>query len=795
GEFTVAAWIHPLELRQAGIVCLGKYSWTHGWYFDMPNGEGVLRMETAGPNNQSNGTVASRPGTIQVNQWQHVAAVVRRGENQTRLFVNGFQVASGTIGAGELDNPRVDLHIGRIQDAQQFKGEIDDVRIFRRALDDAELQALLENGRAFVRPPPPEKPQTLRLVIDQQRFGHREFSGTLNQPAFVVVRLEQGPLNLQAHSSGQTPLDRVVLTELPASDDVARRFATFERRSPHIGVHLGLRRDCGSTLTQVGDAQTVTTNETRPYIFEGAISNYPSPDVEKDNVNYLAGVREIGVRSEYTDGRDMPRLLIRSIEFEGPFYDSWPPATHRRIFMESALPPESAEYAAEVIGAFAERAFRRPLTDAETAQLLHVFDESREAGNSFQQSVRDALLVVLTSPQFLLLIERSEGPQPELLDQYELASRLSYFLWNAPPDQQLLECARTGRLYEQLDQQTDRMIDDAQFSQFTDEFVPQWLSLEKLAVLEPDRNRFPELTRDVKQQLAQEPVHLFRYLVRQNRPVSELISADYIVANEVVAAYYHLGDQTEQGFDFVRIPHQRADLGGVLSQAGILAGLSNGREPNPVKRGAWVARKIVAEPPADPPPNVPQLGEDDRNLPLRQRLEQHRNQPGCAKCHSGIDPWGLPFEQYDAGGRFRNEPVAADSTLPDESEVHGVAELKRYLTEDRIDQVAFSVLKHLAIYASGRSLSYNEIEFLRREGVGFNSTDVRSAHGAGISAKSGIAPARSGNHAERNATPGRSGASPLLNDQLLRELPLRDHGYRMRDLIHFVVRSPIFLEK
>ncbi|MEZ5942522.1 MAG: DUF1592 domain-containing protein [Planctomycetaceae bacterium] len=742
GDFTVAAWIYPTELRQSGIFCLGKYSWTHGWYFDMPNNQGVLRIETVGPNNSPNGTVASRPGAIRANRWQHVAAVVRRGENETRLFVNGYQVATGTIGKEVLDNPKVSLHIGRIQDAQQFKGEIDEVYFYRRALDEAELQALLENGRPFVTPPPTEKPQRLQLFVGQEGSGQREFSGVLHSPAFAAMRLEQGPLSIQAAYPGSTPLDRLMLTPLPAEDEIAQRFAVFESRSPRVGVHLGLRRDCGSTLTQVGNAQRVDGREVQPYVFEGAISNYPSPDVEKDNVNYLAGIKEIGVRSEYTDGRDMPRLLIRSIEFEGPYYDTWPPSTHRQIFVDSPHPKDSAEYAHEVIKRFAQRAYRRPLTKLEEDQLTRVFDESRGDGNSFGQSVRDALLVVLTSPQFLMLIESSSGPEPEPLDQYELASKLSYFLWNAPPDEGLLECAADGRLYEELDEQTDRLIDDPRFSQFTNEFVPQWLNLEKLAVLEPDRSRFPELTRDVKQQLAQEPVSYVSHLVRENRPVSELISADYIIANEVVAAYYNLGEKTEQGFDFVCIPHQRNDLGGVLSHAGTLAGLSDGREPNPIKRGAWIARKIIAEPPADPPPNVPKLGEQNGNLSLRARLEHHRNQPGCAKCHSGIDPWGLPFQQYDAGGRFRREPVAADSTLPDQTEVNGVAELKRYLAEDRIDQVAFGMLKHLSIYASGRSLTYHEIELLRREGIA-----------------------------------------------------LRDDGYRMRDLIHFVVHSPVFLEK
>ena len=175
GEFTVSAWIRPTQLRQGGIVCLGKYSWTHGWYLDMPNNQGVLRIETANPDNAPNGTVQSRPGAIRVNQWQHVAAIVRRGENQTRLFINGFQVAKGTIAPTVLDNPKLDLHIGRIQDSKLFKGQIDGVRLYTRALGEAEIQALLAPGRAagIALKAPPEKPQDVTLYL-----GGREFMAT-----------------------------------------------------------------------------------------------------------------------------------------------------------------------------------------------------------------------------------------------------------------------------------------------------------------------------------------------------------------------------------------------------------------------------------------------------------------------------------------------------------------------------------------------------------------------------------------------------------------------------------------
>ncbi|MFM8394207.1 MAG: DUF1588 domain-containing protein, partial [Acidobacteriota bacterium] len=172
------------------------------------------------------------------------------------------------------------------------------------------------------------------------------------------------------------------------------------------------------------------------------------------------------------------------------------------------------------------------------------------------------------------------------------------------------------------------------------------------------------------------------------------------------------------------------------------AGLSDGRESNPVKRGAWMARKIVAEPPADPPPNVPALKESMQGLTLRQRLEQHRDVAACRSCHAKIDPWGVALEEFNAGGRLKTQPADARITLPDRTEVGGANDLKRYLANDRIDQVAFSFLKHLATYATGRSLTYNETSRLKKDA-----------------------------------------------------LSLKADGYRMKNMVRYVVNSPMFLEK
>ena len=560
--------------------------------------------------------------------------------------------------------------------------------------------------------------------------------------AILLVRLDAGPLRITASQSEKTTIRRVVLSRVSDDSVHEKSFLAFEKRSPLVGVHLGLRRDCGSTLNPVGKSQSVTSTEPAEFVFSGAIDDFPYPAVEKDNVNYLAGIREIGVRSEYTDGRPIPRLKIHSVEFEGPFYESWPPPTHRGIFIDSPDRDDKSTYAGEIIRSFMTRAWRRPVTDAEVTSVFSVWESSFSDSGSFQQSIRDALLVVLTSPQFLFLIENSAGPEAEDLSDWELASKLSYFLTNTAPNQELLDAAAAGTLKATLSEQTSRLLKGPRFDQFLHEFTSQWLSLDKFDVLEIDRRRYPLLTRDTRTQLRDEPVQFLRYLFDHNLSVANIVQSDFVVANDTVAKYYDLADRSESGLQFVAIRHESPKLGGLLSQAGILAGLSDGRESNPVKRGAWLARKIIAEPPEDPPPNVPQLKDDGTERTLRERLERHRNQEGCVKCHTEIDPWGIAFEQYDAAGRFKQEPADARSTLPDGTEVADLKALKTYLATDRIDQVAFSFLKHLCCYAVGRSLTYNELQWLKEEGK-----------------------------------------------------HLKSNGYRMQEMIQFVVQSELFLKK
>ena len=561
------------------------------------------------------------------------------------------------------------------------------------------------------------------LRIDNRRFANRiavdkSTETGLRRKAFMLIRLPRGKLTLSANIDDGLDLRKIEFKLCEESSAAAKRYAAFENRSPQLGVSLGLRRDCGSTLKPVGAPLSVSSSELRQFVFEAAIADFPSPFVETDNVNYLAGVREIGVRSEFTDGRDIPRLLIKSVEFEGPLYPQWPPDSHQRIFIDSPNKNTPQIYADEVIREFMVRAYRRPVLESEVKLVHQVWTNSFKEHGDFGRSIQDALLVVLTSPQFLCLIENSASPQAEDLDDYELASKLSYFLWDGPPDNRLLQRAASGELHQELDTEIERMLADARFEQFLQPFVSQWLSLDKFDVVEIDQKRYPQLTRDTRTQLRDEPIRFVGYLIEKNLPLSNLVRSEFVLVNDAVAHYYTLADRVENGFSFSAIEHRDPNLGGLLSQASILAGLSDGRESNPVKRGAWFARKIIADPPDDPPPNVPQLREAaGSELTLRERLEMHRNQEGCAKCHSGIDPWGVPFESFDAAGRFKPTPVDTRSTLPDGTEIRDLNGLKNYLATDRLERVAFSFMKHLAAYANGRTLSYNEVAFLEEEAL------------------------------------------------------------------------------
>jgi len=524
------------------------------------------------------------------------------------------------------------------------------------------------------------------------------------------IRFPAGNHQIAIDGPGAADVEAIYWRKIAPSSKPAKDFEAFEKYGPFVGVHVGLRRDCGSTLNPVGPAQRVESTDWQDMVFEGSIENFPSPDVEKDNVNYLAGIREIGIRSEFYDGRPAPRLCIAKISFEGPYLTQWPPPGHQQLAGSRSLESIDQIEIREQLGRLATRMFRRPATADEIDHLLSVYQQAKLGGATNGEAFRDAATVVLASPSAFFLHEASGSDAAESLSEWELASKLSYFLWNGPPDDPLLMLADKGQLAKQLDQQIDRLLADPRRDRFLQTFVRQWLQLEKLDLLSIDRKTFPEWTRDLKANLRQEPIAWIGHLLDQNLPASHLVDSPWVVANEVTAAFYKLPQRPSGGPNFEPILVDRSPLGGLLGQAGLMAALGDGRQSNPIKRGAWLARKLVDRPPDDPPPNVPKLPDGDISKEtFLEKLDRHRNQPGCAACHQKIDPWGIPLQNYNASGVFVDLPSSeTTSQLADGTEITNALELKKHLAGELADQVAWSFARHLACYAIGRDLTYGE---------------------------------------------------------------------------------------
>jgi hypothetical protein len=559
---------------------------------------------------------------------------------------------------------------------------------------------------------------------------------------FALLRLEPGMHETDVPTGNRATLESLALHRLDPENPLAQRFRAYEARSPYLGVHLGFRRDCGSSLSPVGQPQLVTSAEPQTYSFIAAIRDFPTPALAKANPNYLAGMREIAVRSEFVDDADMPRLAIHSIEFEGPYYETWPPKTHTDILDPNDTTPNTRQHAELVLERFLSRAWRRPPTARDQQFALGIYDRARSELGAFRPAIEEALLAILTSPEFLLLVEESASPAAEPLSDFELASKLSYFFTGSAPSADLRARADAGTLRDDLDATIHALIDDPGFDTAIEEFVYQWLQLDKYEVVEINRKKHKALRRHERLQLRREPIEFVQHLVHADLPLANLVQSDILVVNDAVATYYGITNRDSTGLAFAPVTHSDPDRGGLLSMTAILAGLSDGTESNPVKRGAWLARKIIAEPPADPPPNVPDLDATPADgLTLRQQLELHRDTEGCKKCHEGIDPWGIPFESMSAIGlpQTHSDPR---STLPDGTEVADLNALKSYLATDYLDQVAYSFMLHLASYAIGRSLTYSESEELKTQA-----------------------------------------------------LSLRSDGYRMRSVIHFVATRDFFLMK
>ena len=409
-------------------------------------------------------------------------------------------------------------------------------------------------------------------------------------------------------------------------------------------------------------------------------------------------------------------LVIDYLEIIAPALDQWPPASHTRIFHEGRTEDEKA-YACEVLSRFMERAWRRPVSEAEVSQKLALFSKLRPQCEDFQEAMVEVLASVISSPKYLYLVrDGKEGKGASRLSDFELATRLSFFLWSSQPDEELMGLAKQGKLSDAkvLQEQTKRLLSDPKSQRFARHFTRQWLGMEELDFLKFDSNAYGNVDPLLVESMKQEPVALFAEMLRHNRPVMDFLHSDYALVNARLAGHYGLpevfGDQMRK----VKLSPEMK-RGGLLGQAGLLAMNSNGKDSNPLKRGIWMLENLLNDPPPPPPPAVPEIDLADPKilkLTLKQRMEDHRDDPACFSCHSKIDPWGIAFENFDALGQWRDQiggkPVDAASVLFNKDELHGMKGLKDYLLANRQDQFARAMAHKMAGYALGRPLTFGD---------------------------------------------------------------------------------------
>jgi hypothetical protein len=444
----------------------------------------------------------------------------------------------------------------------------------------------------------------------------------------------------------------------------------------------------------------------------------PARDFPADDVGY--GFDNIG------DVLSLPPLLMEKYLsaaediVAGVFKD---PKLRDRILTRK---PGEKGAAQQILQAFATRAYRRPAGADEVRRLLGFVKAAQDNRDGPEVGIRNAVTAVLVSPHFLFRVELDRGGTDGAstpVNEWELASRLSYFLWSSMPDEELFRHAREKTLRNPgvLEGQVRRMLKDAKSQALADNFAAQWLQTRSLENFAPDPTAFPGFDEGLRRAMMRETELFFLHIVRENRSILEFLDADYTFADRRLALFYDLDGVIDmRRGEFRKVSLAGTQRGGVLTQASVLAVTSNPTRTSPVKRGKFILDNILGTPPPPPPPDVEQLKEDGGELKgtLRQRMEQHRANPTCASCHQRMDPLGFGFENFNAIGAWRTEesksPIDPSGVLPDGASFKGPAELRRVLLKKK-DQFARCLTEKMFTYALGRGVERSDRCFV--EGI------------------------------------------------------------------------------
>lgn len=441
-----------------------------------------------------------------------------------------------------------------------------------------------------------------------------------------------------------------------------------------------------------------------------------------------------------------PRLLVDWIEIEGPVVDDWPLASHQRILFPSDARDDERKYAHEILARFMRRAWRRPISAAEIDRKLALFDRTRSSSANFEEAIKLPLIAVLSSPHFLYLLEPEPAAAPGIdrprraLNDYDLATRLSYFLWSSMPDEELFGLASQGRLAEEsvLIAQADRLLKDPKCRAFAQDFGGQWLGLRRVGANPPSPDLFRRYDAHLQESMVRESEGFVAEVLRRDLDVLSFLKSDFVTINERLARFYGIAGVRGDEIRRVAVP-PGIQRGGLITQGSVLTITSNGTRTSPVLRGKWILDNLLDDPPPPPPPNAGEIAQQVPGLDkvtVRERLEIHRKVSACAACHQKIDPLGFALENFRADGSWAaqeangwhgyiepSDPsIDARALLPDGSGIDGVAELQQALLA-REEQFLRCLTKKLATYALARPMLESDrawlnemVENMRRNG-------------------------------------------------------------------------------
>jgi mono/diheme cytochrome c family protein len=502
------------------------------------------------------------------------------------------------------------------------------------------------------------------------------------------------------------PLDGeyLIRVKTPANVDIGAPAQFYEMRMP---VKAGLRR-VGVTFPR-----------------EGAKIEPALPGIRRAGPPVMAAMAppQTIPLDLWLDGARIKRFEVSDttpievVTVSGPFNATGrgeTPSRARIFICRPTREKEESACAKQILATLARRAFRRPASDADLSPLLAFYERGRRE-RDFDYGVQSAIEAMLVSPDFLFRVERDpKAAAPGAvyrLNDFELASRLSFFLWSSIPDDELLNLAEQGKLKNSLvlQRQTRRMLDDPRSQSFVSNFGGQWLHLRNLETVTPDPDIFPNFDEGLRQAFRRETELFFESVLRENRSVFDLLDGNYTFLNQRLAEHY--GVRGVYGSQFRRVALSDPNRSGLLGQGSILTVTSYPNRTSVVQRGKWILENLLGAPPPPPPPDVPDLkprGKDGRLLSMREQMDAHRANPICASCHARMDPIGFALENYDAVGRWRAKDagavIDASGKLPDGTKFNGPAELKKILLTGHRDEFVTTVTEKLLTYALGRGL-------------------------------------------------------------------------------------------